>query len=236
VPAAGRWTPPQRLTWYWQLSGTVDPSRAVAAYDIDGFDASAALVGTLHAHGKRVICYISAGTYEPWRPDAAALAPHAGRGVAGWPSEKWLDVRHPAVRDAIAARIRMCAGKGFDAVEPDNVDGYANSSGFQLTAADQLTYNRFLADTAHGAGLAAFLKNDTDQAAALEPSFDGVVSEECNAYDECDAFAAFLRHGKPVLNAEYGASQAFCAADTAAGIMGARFDLDPAGRTFSPCW
>jgi hypothetical protein len=39
-----------------------------------------------------------------------------------------------------------------------------------------------------------------------------------------------------VLNAEYGSSTAFCAADDAAGIMGARFDLELDGKTFVPCW
>jgi hypothetical protein len=237
TPAAGaRWIPPKNLTWYWQLAGTVDRSKTVAAYDIDGHDNSASDVAALHAQGKKVICYISAGTYEPGRPDSAALAAYSGRGVSGWPAERWLDIRQQGVRDIMAARIRMCADKGFDGLEPDNVDGYSNPSGFPLAAADQLSYNRFLAATAHAAGLAVFLKNDAEQAAELEPSFDGVVTEECNQYDECDAFAPYLRNGKPVLNAEYTAGTSFCSADNAAGIMGARYDLDLAGRTFQPCW
>ena len=47
----------------------------------------------------------------------------------------------------------------------------------------------------------------------------------------------YLRAGKPVLNAEYGRSpSAFCAADTRAGIMGARYSLGLDGSTFEPCW
>jgi hypothetical protein len=214
----------------------VDRSKSVAAYDIDGFDNSGSDIQALHAQSKKVICYISAGTYEPGRPDSGQLAPYGESDVSGWPGEKWLDVRQQGVRDVMAARIRMCADKGFDGVEPDNVDGYSNSSGFPLTAADQLSYNRFLASTAHAAGLAVFQKNDGDQAAALEPSFDGVVTEECNQYSECGAFAPYLRNGKPVLNAEYGSSTSFCAADNAAGIMGARYDLALAGGTFQRCW
>jgi hypothetical protein len=236
APTGGRWIPGKNLTWYWQLAGTVDPSKAVAAYDIDGVDNGTAVLQTLHGQGKKVICYVSAGTYEPGRPDSTQLAPYGGNGVSGWPGEKWLDIRQQGVRDVMAARIRMCADKGFDGLEPDNVDGYSNASGFPLTAADQLSYNRFLADTAHAAGLAVFQKNDGDQAAALEPSFDGVVTEECNQFGECGAFAPYLRDGKPVVNAEYGSSTSFCAADNAAGIMGARFDLGLAGNTFQPCW
>ena len=33
--AASHWTPPQQLTWYWQLTGKVDMSRDVDAYDLD---------------------------------------------------------------------------------------------------------------------------------------------------------------------------------------------------------
>ena len=36
--------------------------------------------------------------------------------------------------------------------EPDNVDGFANGSGFPLTSSDQLAYNRFLATEAHARG------------------------------------------------------------------------------------
>ena len=42
--------------------------------------------------------------------------------------------------------------------------------------------------------------------------------------------------GKPVINAEYGLRrQRFCAADEAAGIVGARFNLELNGRRFEPC-
>ena len=47
------------------------------------------------------------------------------------------------------------------------------------------------------------------------------------------------RAGKPVLNAEYtqdGETTAkFCPADTAAGIIGALFDVDLDGNTYTPC-
>ena len=38
--------------------------------------------------------------------------------------------------------------KGCDGVDPDNVDGYTNKTGFPLTAKDQLAYNKFLAQEA----------------------------------------------------------------------------------------
>jgi hypothetical protein len=44
------------------------------------------------------------------------------------------------------------------------VDGYANDSGFPLTASEQLTYNKWLSRTAHALGLSIALKNDLGQA------------------------------------------------------------------------
>jgi len=76
-------------------------------------------------------------------------------------------------------RIKMCKDKGFLAVDPDNVDGFANDNGgLNFTATDQLIFNRWLADTAHSYGLAAGLKNDVGQVAELEPYFDFFVNEE----------------------------------------------------------
>ncbi len=62
------------------------------------------------------------------------------------------------------ARLDLCQAKGFDAVEPDNIDGYQvdGGTGFPLTAGDQLRYNRWIAAEAHCRGLSIGLKNDSD--------------------------------------------------------------------------
>ncbi|GAA1033478.1 endo alpha-1,4 polygalactosaminidase [Virgisporangium ochraceum] len=204
--AAGTWWRPKAgLTWQWQLSGKLDRSVDAQVYDIDGQDSSAADVAALKAAGRRVICYVNAGAFEDWRPDAKRF-PKAvlGKDLDGWPGERWLDIRQWAKLEPIlAARFDTCRAKGFDAVEPDNVDGYANESGFPLTAADQLTFNRRLAALAHRRGLAVGLKNDVEQAAQLEPYFDFAVNEECAQYDECGKLAVFVKAGKPVFHVEY---------------------------------
>jgi hypothetical protein len=233
------WIPPRHLPWYWQLSGAVNNSYAVAAYDIDGFDNSAAEVAALHAGGKRAICYIDAGTYENWRPDAGSFPSSVLGSGNGWPGEQWLDIRQLSVlRPIMTARLQMCAQKGFDAVEPDNIDGYQNSTGFPLTAQDQLNFNKWLAGEAHALGLAVFQKNDPDQAGALQPFFDGAVDEQCNEYSECAAFQPYLAANKPVLNAEYSSSlyPGFCSSDNAAGIMGALYSLSLDGSSYQPCF
>jgi hypothetical protein len=235
--AHARWSPPARLTWYWQLQGRVRLEN-VAASDIDAFDNGAAEVARLHAHDQHVICYVDVGTWERWRPDAARF-PRALMGRRnGWPGERWLDVRRLSVLAPIMrARFAMCARKGFDAVEPDNMDGFENPTGFHISAGQQLTYDRWVAHTVHRLGMAVFEKNDPEQAARLEPSFDGVLDEQCNQYHECGAFRRYLRAGKPVLNAEYQRSlyPGFCADDARLGISGALYALELNGTVFEPC-
>jgi hypothetical protein len=239
TPAGSWWVPPQHLTWYWQLQGTINNSEPVAAYDIDGFETSASEVATLHAQAKHVICYIDVGTYEPGRADSSKFpASVQGADVQGWPGEKWLDISNLAVLEPImTGRFQMCKEKGFDAVEPDNMDGFENNDGFNNTAAQQLTYDEWVAGEVHSLGMAVLQKNDGEQTKELEPYFDGALDEQCNQYAECSNFQAYLTAGKPVLNAEYElAASSFCAADNAAGIMGARYDLELDGKTFEPCW
>ena len=237
--AAPGWVPPAHPTWYWQLDGAVKVNQPAELYDVDGFDTPAATVAALHAAGKHVICYVSAGTSENWRSDFRSFpAGVMGANVDGWAGERWLDIRQWNVLSPIvAARVAMCAGKGFDAVEFDNVDGYQNTSGFPLSAADQLTYNRNLAGAAHASGLLAVLKNDVDQVAALAPSFDLALNEECAKYAECDVYSTFTSKGKPVLEAEYGKTNAKrCAAANTAGRMAVYFNVALNGKQYLPCW
>ena len=209
----GRWQPRTGLTWQWQLSGKLDLTIDADVYDVDLFTTTAAELDALHRAGRKVICYLNAGAHEDFRPDAAAY-PKAllGRGLDGWPGERWLDIRRWDLLEPILAhRVQQCRAKGFDAVEPDNMDGYANETGFPLTAADQLTFNRHVADLVHRAGLAVGLKNDVEQAGKLHASFDFAVNEECAHYDECRGLSVFTAEGKPVFHVEYDLEPAeFC--------------------------
>jgi len=236
--ALAYWRPPQQLTWHMQLIGRINYREPVAAYDLDGFDTTAAQVRALHAAGKRVICYIDVGTWENWRPDAHAFPRSVlGRGD-GWPGERWLDIRALRVLEPIMTRrFEMCKRKGFDAVDPDNINGFRNDTGFPLTSREQLRYDEWVAHEVHALGMTVFEKNDLTQARQLEPYFDGVIDEQCNQYSECGMLRLYLRAGEPVINIEYSLpASRFCAADNAAGIMGARLNLALNGARFAPCW
>jgi hypothetical protein len=214
VACPGCWHPGRRVSWQWQLSGPPKASALldVQMYDVDGFETRKPLVRAMHTKGIKAVCYLSAGSWERWRPDASAF-PKAVLGKSnGWPGERWLDIRKVKVLAPIMrARLQMCARKGFDAVEFDNVDGFQNATGFPLSGAEQLRYDVFLANAAHKRGMSALLKNDLDQIPKLLPYFDGALNEQCFQYHECDALRRFVRAGKPVFNVEYKlAASSFC--------------------------
>jgi hypothetical protein len=201
----GIWRPAPGTSWQWQLTGTIDDSLDVQMYDIDLFEAPQATIDGLRARGVAVICYFSAGSWEEWRDDADDFPTSAiGEPLDGWPGESWLDVRDAGVRDVMRARLDLAVAKRCDGVEPDNVDGYDNDSGFPLRPADQLDYNRFLAAEAHARGLSIGLKNDLDQVEALLDDFDWALNEECFQWDECGTLAPFIEAGKAVFHVEYG--------------------------------
>jgi hypothetical protein len=236
--ASAYWHPPQQLTFYWQLQGAIRMGEPVDTYDVDGFETSATQVAALHSQGRHVICYIDVGTAEKFRPDYASFPKSVLGRPNGWPGERWLDIRRLGVLEPIMqARFQICAEKGFDAVEPDNIEAFSNSSGFPLTSSDQLAFNRWVAEAVHSLGMAVLQKNDGQQTPQLHPYFDGALTEQCNQYRECSDFQPYLSAGQPVLNAEYKVKGSrFCAADKAVGIVGARFNLALDGRRFEPCW
>ncbi len=228
------------MTWNWQLQGTVPTNTNVQMFDIDGFDNTAATVAALHAHGTIAVCYIDFGTAENWRSDYSEFPASVLGNTNGWPGERWLDIRASSgalaiIEPIMTARMEMCVQKGFDALEPDNIDSYENNPGFPTTAADQLTYNEWIANTAHSLGLSVGLKNDNDQTAQLEPYFDWALDEQCNQYSECNTENVFTQANKAVFNAEYQGGTSFCAADIAAHINGALFSINLDGSKYEPC-
>ena len=49
----------------------------------------------------------------------------------------------------VAARLDRCKADGFDAVEFDNVEAYANDSGLPISESAQLVFNTTLANLAY---------------------------------------------------------------------------------------
>lgn len=225
-----RWQPRPGVRWQWQLTGKLDTSVNVPVYDVDGFTTTAEQVSALEKAGRKTICYLSTGAWEDFRPDADAFPKELLGQGNGWEGERWLDVRRlDALEPLMAKRFDMCRDKGFDAVEPDNMDAYQNTSGFPLTADHQLAYNRLIAKLAHDRGLAVGLKNDLDQIPQLVGEFDFAVNEQCAEYRECDRLTPFVEAGKAVFHVEYELpANRFCARSRELGLssMEKKYELD----------
>ena len=195
-----------------------------------------AAVQALHVRGARVIGYIDAGTAETWRPDFPEMQAFDqscdgclfGNPLSSFPDEYWLNINNDMrginpntgesqttrrfLLEEMQARVKEAKLIGVDAIEFDDVDGYQSRSGLSISAGSQLKYNAALANLAHRQGLSVGLKNDRDQAAALQPYFDFGIEEECWQFDECGAMQAWpSQYGKAVFDVEYELDPAdFC--------------------------
>jgi hypothetical protein len=223
------------VPWQYQLQGPVDTGVDAGTFVVDAFDVDAATVAALHRQGRTVICYVNAGAREEWRPDAGRYpADVVGAPLDGWPGERWVDVRRTDVLlPILAERFDLCRGKGFDGVEPDNVDGHTHDSGFPLTADDQLRFNRAVALLARERSLTVGLKNDLEQVDELVGDFDFAVNESCAQYHECAVLTPFTASGKIVLHVEYGLDAA-CPLGPMPGFRSIRKNVDLAAPV-RPC-
>jgi hypothetical protein len=244
LPGVGHtrhWRPPPRTAaWQWQLQGKLDLQPAAWVYDIDGFEATKRDVRALHRRRRRAVCYLDVGSWESFRPDAASF-PRAviGRRYAGFPNERWLDVsRFHLFAKPLERRISMCARKRFDAVEPDNLAGWEpeNKTGFHITRADQLRFNRWIAREVHVRGMAVALKNDGRQARRLVAKFDFAIVEQCFQYHECGYYRPFVERHKAVLEAEYKLQRAaFCETAEVFGFSAIRKSYGLFAMPWEPC-
>ena len=199
------WKPSIGDTLQIQYTGVLNTSVNANIYDLDLFGANPGDIATLKSQGRKLMCYLDAGSWEDWRPDAGQFpAVVLGKEYVGWPGERWLDIRRiDLLAPILRARLDLCKSKGFDGVDADNVIGYFNDTGFPLSAQDQLIFNAWLADEAHARGLSIGLKNDSDQISQLLPYFDWGLSEECYLWGSCAAMSPFIQAGKPVFAVEY---------------------------------
>ncbi|MFC6593478.1 endo alpha-1,4 polygalactosaminidase [Kitasatospora paranensis] len=220
----------------YQIGGPYTPPPGVAAVSRDRTAPAAA--------GMYNICYVNAFQAQPdatdwWQqnhPDLL-LRDSGGDPVVDqdW-HEALLDVSTADKRTRLAAIvggwIDDCAAKGYQAVEPDNLDSYDRSGG-RLSKSSNAAFAELLADRAHGAGLAIGQKNTTamlDQRTAV--GFDFAVAEECGRYGECGAFAS--AYGNRVFVIEYRAADFDKACDEWRGRLSVVLrdrDVRPAGTS-----
>ena len=198
------WKPAPGLSWQIQFSGTLDLNLQTDVIDLD-MEVDASTVEYFHQRGTKVICYVSAGSYEDWRADADQFPNEVlGNDYQGWSGERWLDIRRvDLLAPIMEARMDMCAAKGFDGIEFDNLEIYTNDSGFPITYEDQLMYGMWLAEETHMRGMAIGQKNAPDQARQLAGLFDFAIVEDAFYYGWEEDMLPYIEAHKPVFAIEY---------------------------------
>lgn len=187
-----------------------------------------AAVNAIHAKGAKAVCYIDAGSIEDFRPDYQQFVDwhkSHGNSLLGkpfsdeFPNERWANINNDkGQRDFLLKmmepRVDKCVQAGFDGVEFDVVHAHEEGksvTGWDISPATQLIYNKALAAMAHNKGLSVALKNDLSQIDDLVSVFDYAVNEECFQWKECGDLSAFVNAGKPVFQVEYKTSPStFC--------------------------
>lgn len=177
----------------------------VSVFDIDMFlHQNTTVIANLQKLGKKVICYFSAGSYEPNRPDSYKFSQaDLGKALDGWPNERWLNISSPSVREIMAARVEIASQMGCDAIDPDNVDGYQNENGLSLTSDDSVQFVEFLVNKSSQYKMAVGLKNAGDIIPDVLPHVQFAVNEQCAQFDNCGVVRPFIKAKKPVFHIEY---------------------------------
>jgi hypothetical protein len=206
-----RFAPDAATHWQIQLSGAFDATVTADVYDLDPYTTEQSTVTDIVAAGNRAICHLDVGASDLSLPDAAAL-PASVLGNPDGPGRRWLDIRQWSVLEPVlAARFELCRTKGFQGVDADQDDGYAHASGFALTSADAVTFDRRTAALAHAYGLAAGLRTAPAMVPRIAPVADFTVVDGCFTTPDCADYFAFVEAGKAVYDVETGPGRQFCA-------------------------
>lgn len=197
---------PAGKTFEWRLDILANNYTTNAdVIDIDAFSATPELVANLKAQGKTVIAYLSVGSVENYRPDVNDFPQSViGNEYDGYPDENWLDIREIELLGPIMeARFNMIKSKGFDGIEPDNMNGYQNNTGFDISEEDAIVYSRWLIAQAHSRGLSIGQKNSEELILTLYDEFDWILTEDAFVDDFYKELTPFITAGKAVFLVEY---------------------------------
>jgi hypothetical protein len=230
--------PPAGARFSYQIGGAFKPRAAARIVDRDRRAAP--------VPGRYNVCYVNAFQAQPddlagWRAHhPRLLLRRRGREVVdrAW-NEVLLDTSTEAKRRALLHVVGRwldgCARRGFQAVEPDNLDSWTRSKGL-LSRRDNLAMAALLIRHAHARGLAIAQKNAAEASGAgRRLGFDFAIAEECQPYRECGRYER--AYGREVIEIEYpddGGQANFAVACRARGarvsVVYRDRDVRPAGR------
>ena len=199
--------PPTNGQFDYQIGGAYPPLSSVSIVDRDR---SASPVADRYN-----ICYVNAFQTQPdeasfWTSGHSTLLVKRANGTnltdPNWPGEFILDTSTAAKRSSIATIVNGwidgCKTKGFQAIEPDNLDSWTRSLN-TLTRANNVAFATLLATHAHSLGLAIAQKNTSELGSTGRTSigFDFAIAEECQVYAECGRYTG--PYGNKVIEIEY---------------------------------
>jgi hypothetical protein len=226
---------PSGARFDYQIGGASRPPSGVVIVDRDRHARPAA--------GRYNICYVNAFQAQPeelgwWRRNHRNLLLHdaAGHEVVdrGW-NEVLLDVGTRAKRRALATVVGRwidgCARRGFQAIEPDNLDSWTRSKHL-LTANDAVAFAARLSRRAHRDGLPIAQKNAAELSRRRAATgFDFAIAEECQVYRECRSYTR--AYGRKVIETEYtdNGRRAFT---QACSVRGSRISVELVDRDVLP--
>lgn len=191
------------MSLQYQLTGELNTRVAAQLFVTDLFDTDAAQLAELHAAGRIVSAYLSAGSLESWRQDAATFPSDAvGQQLSAYPNERWLDIRRPEVRSVMQARFELAVERGFDGVLLSTLGVYRAESGFEIGRDDELAYATELASDAHGRNLSVGLSGDFELSAQLAEHCDWALAIRCVESTTCDGLRPLSAAGLPVFDLE----------------------------------
>ncbi len=205
--------PKANSTFDWNLQD-VDENTPFAEdidiVDVDAFTTSKETVEALHKKGKKVIAYLSVGSWEVYRPDKDDFPEEIlGKIYPGWEDERLLNIKRlDLLAPIMIKRFDMIKKKGFDGIEPDNMDVYTwdsetNYTGFALTLEDGKRYVDWLIQEAHKRGLSIGQKNSQELSEAYASKFDWALSENAFILGDEEGMKAYSKVGKAVFATEY---------------------------------
>ncbi|WP_413757629.1 endo alpha-1,4 polygalactosaminidase [Streptomyces sp. MMBL 11-3] len=198
--AAAVTPPPVNADFDYQIGAPYTPASGVKVVSRDHTASPAA--------GLYNICYVNAfqaqpGTESEWGD--LLLRDAQGKVVydPDW-DEAFLDIRTAAKRQRIADKVNAwtddCAAKGFNAVEPDNLDSFTRTS--LISEANAKAFVKLLSAHAHDKGLAIAQKNTPQLSTSRsETGLDFAVAEECGEWEECGDYTE--GYGDNVIAIEY---------------------------------
>ena len=199
--SASSWIPTNKDNWDIQLSST-----PTSLYDSKGIklnwievdmNTDKNLIDYFESNNVRTVCYFSAGSAEKWRTDYNTYPKSIlGKTYSGFADERWVDIRSALLKPIISNRIAICKQKGFSGIDPDNLNGYQNATGFNLKKTDQIIFNKWIASEIHKQGLNAVLKNNSLLLDNLKYDFDMHLTESCMKDQYCQLTQSFSTLGK----------------------------------------